>query len=95
MYHSFPCWVCKKSQVLYEVRIFLNNEYSYEADNEKYEVYCLRHRPFPLVKEICKNEKEMFDEITSFADIFDQSMLEFKYLKKWSDRDRKELMQRV
>eukprot|EP00347_Sterkiella_histriomuscorum_P015623 403356329 len=66
---------------------------NYDCDTESKEVFCLSHRPFPLIQEIEKNEKQIFDEIMTFSESFEQSLADFKQLKKWSDRDRRELLQ--
>ena len=67
----------------------------YHPENDICEVYCLRHRPFPLLKEIQRNEKQIEDEIVHFCELFENSMFEYKNLKRWSERDRKELITNV
>jgi hypothetical protein len=67
----------------------------YHHESEIFEVYCLRHRPFPLVKEIQKNEKLTEDEVIHFSELFDNSLFEYKNLKRWTERDRRELLQKV
>ncbi len=67
----------------------------YHHESETCEVYCLRHRPFPLVKEIQKNERLTEDEIIHFCELFDNSLFEYKNLKRWTDRDRRELLSKV
>ncbi len=67
----------------------------YHPDSEYCEVFCLRHRPFPLLKEIERNEKMIEDEIFHFSELFDNSLYEHKNLKRWSDRDKRELLKNV
>lgn len=67
----------------------------YHPESEYCKVFCLRHRPFPLLKEIERNEKLQEDEIIHFCELFDNSLFEYKNLKRWSDRDKKELLAKV
>lgn len=67
----------------------------YHAESDYCEVFCLRHRPFPLLKEIERNEKLTEDEIINFSELFDTSLFEYKNLKRWSERDRRELLAHV
>jgi hypothetical protein len=47
------------------------------------------------VKEIQKNEKLIEDEVIHFSELFDNSLFEYKNLKRWTERDRRELLQKV
>lgn len=67
----------------------------YHHDTEYCEVFCLRHRPFPLLKEIQRNEKLVEDEIVHFSSLFDNSLYEYRNLKRWTDRDKRELFAHV
>lgn len=67
----------------------------YHFDIEEGEVYCERHRPFPLKKEIERSEKAQTDDVIAFADSFELSLSLAKDIKKWKEKDNKELLYRV
>ena len=48
----------------------------YHPESEYSQVFCLRHRPFPLLKEIERNEKLQEDEIIHFSELFENSLFE-------------------
>ncbi|TNV85284.1 hypothetical protein FGO68_gene11457 [Halteria grandinella] len=71
-------------------------EYSGPSDDQdSFSIFCLRHRPFPLRKEIERNERLTEDEITHFCELFDNSLFEWKNMKKWSDKDKRELLSNI
>jgi hypothetical protein len=64
-------------------------------DADSFSIFCLRHRPFPLRKEIERNERLTEDEITHFCELFDNALFEWKNMKRWSEKDKRELLANV
>ncbi len=68
-------------------------EYHFESDSG--EVFCQRHSPFPMLKEINRSERAQLEELVNYAGVFEQSQSLAKNVKKWSDKDKKELLTKV
>ena len=67
----------------------------YHFDVEEGEVFCQRHRPFPLRKELERSEKQQTEDVIAFADSFELSLAMARDVKRWKEKDNRELLYRV